>query len=227
MVIALALAQRSAQAVPLVRKVLVLVLVLAWGARLTYNWARNWRGLGHEDWRYVEYRRLRRRYWLVSLVGFHFLPTVWVYLGCLSLLPALVTGTHPLSILDGLAFTVTTGAIVLETVADEQLHGFRLASPAPGRIMDEGVWALCRHPNYLGEITFWWGLWLFAMAADPSFFWTVVGPVSITLMFVFVSTPLIDRRSAQRRPGYRAHMESVPALLPRLYGRRARRQVEP
>src|SRR5215510_7429987 len=81
MVIAPSLSCASASAVPPLRKVLVLVLVLAWGARLTYNWGRNWRGFSHEDWRYVEYRKPGRPYWLVSFLGFHLLPTIWVYLG--------------------------------------------------------------------------------------------------------------------------------------------------
>jgi steroid 5-alpha reductase family enzyme len=64
---------------------------------------------------------------------------------------------------------------------------------------------------------------LFALAADPSMWWVIVGPVSITLLFVFVSTPLLDRRSVARRPGYEVHMARVPALFPRLLGRRTDR----
>ena len=36
----------------------------------------------------------------------------------------------------------------------------------------------------------------------------------MTLMFVFVSVPLLDDRSAARRPGYREHMKRVSALVP-------------
>jgi steroid 5-alpha reductase family enzyme len=210
----------SARLAPLARKAVVLTLVLVWGARLTYNWARGWQGLDHEDWRYASYRQAGRTYWIISFLGFHLMPTIWVYLGCLSLLPAL-SSARPLSFLDGLALLVTASAIALEATADEQLRAFRLANPAPGRVLDTGVWALCRHPNYLGELTFWWGLYLFGLAADPSRWWTVAGPVAITLLFVFVSTPLLDRRSVARRPGYERHMARVPALFPRLIGQRA------
>jgi steroid 5-alpha reductase family enzyme len=221
MVIAPALSMLgSAGQAPLARRGAVLALVLAWGARLTFNWARGWQGLGHEDWRYAEYRK-SRGYWAVSFLGFHLMPTVWVYLGCLSLLPAF-SSPRPLSPLDALALLVTAGAIALETTADEQLRAFRLANAQPGKVLDSGVWALCRHPNYLGELSFWWGVYLFGLAADPRLSWTLAGPVSITLLFVFVSTPLLDRRSLVRRPGYEAHMARVPALFPRFLGHRAR-----
>jgi steroid 5-alpha reductase family enzyme len=205
---------------PFARKAIVVGLVLLWGARLTYNWARGWQGLAHEDWRYVDMRKTGRAYWVVSFVGIHMMPTVLVFLGCLSLFPALVTGTAPLGPIDALAFAVTAGAIALEGLADQQLRAFRLSEPAPGTILETGVWAWCRHPNYLGEIGLWWGLFLFALAADRSAWWTVAGPAAITLLFSFVSVPLLDKRSLARRPQYAQHMARVPGLFP--WGRRAR-----
>lgn len=221
MVIAPALALgAAAPGVPLARQILVIVLVLVWGARLTHNWARSWRGLGHEDWRYVDLRRtMGRAYWLVSLLGLHAMPTLSVLLGCLALLPALCTGTRPLGALDALALVITAGAIGIEATADEQLRTFRHKNAVPGRIMASGLWGRCRHPNYLGEIGFWWGLFGFALAADPAAWWAVAGPLFITGLFVFISIPLIDRRSLARRPGYAEHIARVPALVPRLFTR--------
>jgi steroid 5-alpha reductase family enzyme len=199
---------------PLARKAMVVSLVLLWGARLTHNWARGWQGLAHEDWRYRDLRRTGRAYWVVSFVGVHMMPTVLVFAGCLSLFPALVTGTERLGPLDGAAFLVTAGAIVLEGVADQQLRAFRLSKAPPGSILETGVWSLCRHPNYLGEIGLWWGLYLFALAGDRTAWWAFAGPLAITLLFAFVSVPLLDKRSLERRPGYREHMARVPALFP-------------
>jgi steroid 5-alpha reductase family enzyme len=218
MVIAPALA--AVGSAPTARKGMVVALVLLWGARLTYNWARGWQGLGHEDWRYVELRRHGRAYWVVSFVGLHMMPTLLVLGGCASLFPALVTGTAPLGPLDVAAFVVTAGAIALEGVADQQLRAFRLSSPAPGTILATGVWAWSRHPNYLGEVSLWWGLALFALAADSAAWWAFAGPLAITLLFAFVSVPLLDKRSLARRPEYGDHMARVPALFPWPRGRR-------
>jgi len=185
------------------RQALVLLLVTAWGARLTWNWARGWHGLDHEDWRYVDLRRTTgRAYWLVSLVGLHLLPTLWVFAGLLPVYAAVGVPGRPLGALDALALLVTAGAIALEAAADEQLRRYRLASPPAQGFLATGLWAWSRHPNYLGEIGFWWGLWLFGVAAAPGLWWTLVGPVSISLMFRFVSLPMIETRMRERRPAY-------------------------
>jgi steroid 5-alpha reductase family enzyme len=197
------------------RQAVALTLVTAWAARLTWNWLRGWQGLGHEDWRYVDFRASAgRAYWAVSFVGIHFFPTVMVFLGCLPLFPALSAGTRPFGALDVAAVGVTAAAIAIEATADEQLRRFRRTPGAPGRTLATGLWAWSRHPNYFGETLFWWGVFLFGLGADPAWWWTVVGPLAITLMFVFVSVPMLDRRMLARRPDYAARMRSVPGLVP-------------
>lgn len=204
----------GAEAAP-ARQWLVLLLVLAWAIRLTLNWAHGWPGLHHEDWRYRDLRvNANTPYWLVSLTGIHYFPTLMVFVGCLPLYAALTSGSHPLGALDALAALVTGGAIALETISDEQLRRYNLAKQ-PGDICAVGLWAWMRHPNYLGEILFWWGLWLFGVAANTAWSWTVIGPIAITAMFLLVSIPMLDQRSLARRPGYREHMQRVPALIPR------------
>jgi steroid 5-alpha reductase family enzyme len=181
------------------RQIAVAALVLIWSARLTWNWLRQWRGLGDEDWRYADYRRLGAGYWPVSFLGFHLMPTIIVFLGCLSLLPALSAYSRGPGLLDALAVFVTAAAVGIEAVADQQLRRFKANPGASGRILDRGLWAILRHPNYFGEVMFWWGLWLFAIAADPSWWWTVVGPCAITALFLGVSAPMMNRRMARRR----------------------------
>lgn len=198
-----------------IRQVLVVTLVFIWGIRLTLNWARQWRGLGHEDWRYANFRsKSKGWFWIVELMGIEMMPTTIVFLGCLSLYPALATGTNPFGVLDWIAIVVTAGAIILETTADEQLRKFVKANPRPGKIMSTGLWSYSRHPNYLGEIMLWWGLFLFAISADLSYWWVVVGPVAMTLLFIFISIPMMDKRNLERKPGYKEHMRKVPALFP-------------
>jgi steroid 5-alpha reductase family enzyme len=194
------------------RQGMVTVAVCAWAARLTFNWVRGWPGLHHEDWRYLElYTRAPK--WLVSLAGIHLFPTVQVFLGCLALAPALAYGDAPFGVLDLVALVISGAAIAVELVADEQLHRFR-GRATPGEILTAGVWSWSRHPNYFGELSFWWGLYLFGLAADAAWWWTIVGPLTMTAMFLFVSIPMLDRRSLARRPGYAAHMQRVNALIP-------------
>ena len=203
------------------RGALVLTLVFAWAGRLTWNWATGWTGMGHQDWRYTMLREKTGFFYpLVNLFGIHLFPTAQVFLGCLALYPAL-TSDAPLGLLDGLAALVTGGAILIEGVADLQVRAFARRGPAPGAVMDLGLWSVSRHPNYLGEIGFWWGLWLFGVSADPAAWgWTVIGPLAITVMFLVISIPMIERRHRTKRPAYTDYQARVPMLLPRPTGSR-------
>ncbi len=197
------------------RQALVVALVVAWAARLTGNWALRWHGLRDEDFRYVDLRRRTgRAYWLVSLLGIHLLPTVWVFLGLLPAYVALVGPERPFGALDAVATVVTAAAIAVEGVADLQLRLFRTGRRAPEAALTTGLWAWSRHPNYFGEVLFWWGLFLFGLAARPAAAWTVIGPGAITLLFACVSVPMMDRRMAARHPGWTEHARRTSALVP-------------
>jgi steroid 5-alpha reductase family enzyme len=103
--------------------------------------------------------------------------------------------------------------VLLEAAADRQLARF-LAAAGPQEVLDRGLWSLSRHPNYFGEVAFWWGLWLFGLAAAPSWWWTAAGPLAITALFLGVSVPLMDRHLASSRPRYAAEQKRRSAFLP-------------
>jgi steroid 5-alpha reductase family enzyme len=191
------------------------VLVAAWGLRLTANWATRWRGLADEDFRYREIRgKTGRLYWPASLFSIHLFPTAWVFLALLPTFPALAGPGRPLGILDLAAAAVSGGAIVIEAVADLQLRRHLRERSDPTGILDTGLWAVWRHPNYLGEVLFWWGLFLFGLAADPGWAWSAIGAIAITCLFAFVSIPWMDRRMLAGHPAWERHMRSTPSLLP-------------
>ena len=180
----------AATPAPSCRPWIVIALVVLWSLRLTWNWARSWRGLQHEDWRYANMRAKygpRKCFWIVELVGIELVPTIVVFLGCLSLYPVLTNATKTLWWPDYIAAIITAGAIIIETIADEQMLRFAKRKK-PGEIMNKGLWRYSRHPNYFGEVSFWWGLYFFGLAANPSYWWTIVGPIVITLLFLFISS---------------------------------------
>ncbi|MBW2225444.1 MAG: DUF1295 domain-containing protein, partial [Deltaproteobacteria bacterium] len=143
-----------------------------------------------------------------DLFGIHLFPTVEVLLALSGAWVALTAGTAPLSWVDIVALAVTAGAITIETVADQQLVAFAKVK-RPGEIIKTGLWAYSRHPNYFGELAFWWGLYFFGLAADPGYLWTIAGPLMMTAMFVGVSIPWMDQRSSERRPEYAEHVKRV------------------
>ena len=197
------------------RQLAVHAVVWFWAVRLTANWAIGWPGLAHEDWRYVDLvERLSVPAWLVRLVPVMLIPAAFVVVGCLPLHPALALGDAGFGLLDAAALAVGLAATSLELVADEQMRMFA-ARKQPGDVMQEGLWAWSRHPNYLGEILFWVSLWLFALAAAPSWWWTGVGALAILALFVFGSIPMLDARSRARRPFFEDYAARTPALIPR------------
>jgi steroid 5-alpha reductase family enzyme len=181
------------------RRTVLLALVGLWAGRLTWSCLRRWRGLSDEDWRYRERRsRHESAYWWVSLGGIHLMPTLLVYLGCLPLYVTLTASQRPMGILDGAALVLTLGAIWVEARADRELWRHRSSDERSGERLETGLWRIARHPNYVGEMAFWWGLYLFGLAAAPRYWWTIVGPLSITGLFVFISIPLMERHMEER-----------------------------
>ncbi|MFO0689689.1 MAG: DUF1295 domain-containing protein [Myxococcota bacterium] len=205
----------AAPDVPMLRLIAASLVVVVWGTRLTWNWTRGWTGLDHEDWRYVGFRELAPRlYWPISFLGIHFFPTVIVFAGLAALYPALTTPA-PLGPVDAAALAVGLAGIAFEWIADDQLRAFTTGPKQPGETLRTGLWRYSRHPNYLGEILVWWSFYLFGLAADPG--WgklAVLAPLSMTGMFLFVSIPLIEKRSLERRKNYQQVIDETSMLIP-------------
>jgi steroid 5-alpha reductase family enzyme len=199
-----------------VRTWLVAVVVLAWAVRLTVNWVRGFPGLHHEDWRYPMLREhTGRAEALVDLMAIHVFPTAQVYLALLPVYVAVVLPARPVGWLDVAALLVGLSAVLLQLVSDEQMRAF-VRVREPGQVMDRGLWAWSRHPNYFGEITFWVSLALFGLSASPAdWWWLFAGAAAMVAMFLGASIPMMEQRSLERRPSYQEVVDRVPRLVPR------------
>ena len=196
------------------RQVAVMIVVWVWAIRLTSNWLRDFPGVNHEDFRYLDlYRKTPLPRWAVQLFLVDLFPTLQVVLGCLPLYPALVLGDAGFHALDLAALAVGLAATLIEFVADEQMRVF-IRTRKEGDHMSSGLWRYSRHPNYFGEILFWVSMFLFGLAAAPAWWWTGIGAVAMILMFVFASIPMMDERSLARRPGYAEYARRTSALIP-------------
>ncbi|MGB0098898.1 MAG: DUF1295 domain-containing protein [Nocardioides sp.] len=199
------------------RSWLVVGVILVWAVRLTGNWIHTFPGLHHEDWRYELLREGRSPAMalVVDLFAIHLIPTLQVFLAMVPAYVAVTIVGRDVGWLDALAVAIGLGAVLLELVADTQMHRF-VRTREPGQVMDRGLWGWSRHPNYLGELGFWFALAVFGLAASPSdWWWVFVGFLAMLALFVFASIPMMERRSLERRPTYQGVIDRVPMLVPR------------
>ncbi len=197
------------------RHVLIFLLLCVWAMRLTANWAIQWHGLSNEDWRYQDiHKQAGLFYWPVSFLGIHLIPTILVFLGSLALWPTLSDHATQLTWLDIIAALVVASAILIEGTADFQMRRFRRQVGSAEQVVPPGIWSTSRHPNYFGEVLFWWGLYLFVPLGYTAFWWTIIGPVAILLLFLGVSIPLMERHLLAGHPTYAEYQRRVSAFFP-------------
>ncbi len=197
------------------RSWLVAVLVVVWAVRLTGNWVYAFPGLHHEDWRYPMFRDKAGRWeFVVDLVAIHLIPTLQVFLAMVPVYVAVTTPERGLAWLSIVAFVLGMAAVALEFAADTQMHRF-VRDRRPGQVMDRGLWAWSRHPNYFGEFGFWLAVALFGVAAWPTAWWLFAGAAAMLAMFLGASIPMMEERSLARRPDYQAVIERVSRFVPR------------
>lgn len=190
---------------------LLLTAVWYWGIRLTGNWAYTFHGMSHEDWRYTRYRQTQPAilFHITNFFGLNMIPTVLVYA---AMLPGFglfgKTGTTDIGLWAG--FAICIAAATIQLIADTQIHNFRKTHP--GQYCDTGLWKKGRHPNYFGEISMWWGVWVM-YASQEAVNWLILCPVAITGLFLFVSIPMMERRQLQNKPGYEAYRKRTRILI--------------
>lgn len=196
-----------------VRATMVMVLVWAWGARLTWNWWRGYAGLPHEDWRYIDFRRMFGRwYWLVSLAALHLFPAAIVALLDASLIAAM-QGPRPMGWGDVAALLLASSGLWFEATADRELRRFVRERASVHALLDKGLWSWCRHPNYWGEICFWSGIAGLGVGATRQW-WPLIGPLALVLMVRTLSIPMMEARHRQRKFRYDEYVRRTPRLVP-------------
>ncbi|WP_295935275.1 DUF1295 domain-containing protein [uncultured Alistipes sp.] len=191
---------------------LVLAAVWIWAIRLTVNWAYTFRNLSQQDWRYDKYKKQSGKMWhLVNFGGINMMPTVIVFL---AMVPAfrVVTLHAEATVWTYAAFALCLTAVGLQFVSDRQAHRFRKKSP--GEVCDTGLWKYSRHPNYLGEISMWWGVYFILLSVAPHEWKTLTGAAANTFLFVFISIPLMEKRQLENKPGYEKYKKRTSALIP-------------
>jgi steroid 5-alpha reductase family enzyme len=197
------------------RKILVSFLVTVWGLRLAIHIFLRNHGKG-EDPRYVAMReRHGDRFWYVSLVTVFMLQAVLLWIVSLVAQVSQISPVPARFTWFDVAGTMVWGVgFFFESIGDWELKEF-LKNPAnKGKVMDKGLWAYTRHPNYFGESLIWWGMFLFALSS-PANLWTIVSPLVITFLLLKVSgVTLTEESMATEHSGYDEYVNSTSAFIP-------------
>ena len=141
-----------------VYQIIFLICFNIWSIRLTLNWVSVFTDFSYEDWRYRKYRdETPKIFWpVVNFFGIHYMPTLIVFAGMLPMFSVAEKGIGAWSVVGDAIMLLGVG---FEFFADRDMHRF-LASGTKGAVCDMGLWKYSRHPNYLGEILIWVGVYL-------------------------------------------------------------------
>lgn len=195
------------------RGILVGFLVSIWGLRLaSHIYFRN-KGKT-EDYRYLAWRKEWGNWFYVrSYLQVYLLQGLFLFLIVLPVLIINKSSTSPLIWLDFVGLIVWLFGFYFETVGDAQLAQFIKNPLNKGKIMQSGLWAYTRHPNYFGEVTQWWGIWLIALAVSGGWI-GIIGPIIITFLILKVSgIPLLEKKM-EENPDFAEYKKRTSMFFP-------------
>ncbi|MEU5217306.1 DUF1295 domain-containing protein [Streptomyces sp. NPDC020807] len=195
------------------RRLVVAAATVLWGLRLSAHIAHRSRGHG-EDPRYTALLdKAPGNRTLYALRTVHLGQAALVWLISLPVQAASYSSA-PLDALAYCALAVWAAGLAFETVGDHQLARFKADPANRGRIMDGGLWAWTRHPNYFGDGLVWWGLYLLACTAWQPALAVLVSPVFMTMLLTIGSGKRLLEKHMAHRPGYAEYAARTSGFLP-------------
>lgn len=176
------------------RQLLVTILITIWGARLAfYIGGRN--AKKKEDFRYAQWRKDWGKYWIIRSYFQIFMLQGFFMLLIASPVFFLHTNQQPrLFWLDMVGLSLWFIGLFFEAVGDAQMSSFKANPENKGKVITTGLWRYTRHPNYFGEVTIWWGIFLIVISAT-SIWLALISPVTITFLLLKVSgIPMLETK---------------------------------
>lgn len=195
---------------------LVNSLVVVWGIRLSaYIFIRH-RGKG-EDYRYKEMRESWGKNAVLMALLKVFLPqAIVMYILAFPVLMVNISPHNEIQITDIAGTLIWFIGFFFEAVGDAQMYAFKKNPENKGKVMRYGLWKYTRHPNYFGEATMWWGIFLIAI---PSGYWylSLLSPVVITLLIIKVTGVELLEKKYKSNPEYQFYINSTSSFFPWFY----------
>lgn len=199
---------------PGARPVLLAVLVTVWGVRLAWHIRRRALGAG-EDPRYEKMLSAAppEKRFAFAVRKVFVVQALAAYIVSVPLQVAAAAHSKPLGAVAAIGVLLFVVGVGFEAIGDAQLARFKADPANKGRIMDQGLWAWTRHPNYFGDAAVWWGLWLIAAEVWPGVL-TVFSPVVMTYFLAFATGARLLESEMAKRPGYPDYMQRTSMFFP-------------
>jgi len=200
---------------PSTHGLIINVLVTIWGIRLAAHiHSRNRKKA--EDKRYKDLVPDTAAFrWLVSYVKVFLLQGLLLWIVSLPIQAAHFAAdlTNPFGLLAGIGLALWLAGFYFEVRGDYELRRFLARKDQTSKVLDTGLWRYTRHPNYFGEVTLWWGVFMVSLSAGSPL-WVVAGPLTITLLILFVSgIPMLERRY-KNDPAYQKYASRTSKFFP-------------
>ncbi len=191
-----------------------LAFVLFWAIRLTANFIAGFHDISYVDWRYKMLKeKTGSLFQIVNLLGICMFPTTVVYIASLPAF-AYILENRDFSLLNTIGLAVMFLGTMLELFADRQMKTFIKTRKDRSEIIRTGLWKYSRHPNYLGEILFWYGVALVYILPDLNHLPYLAGAVINHLMFLFISVPLAEKNMQKYKSNFEQYKKEVRMFLP-------------
>lgn len=196
-----------------IRGLLVGVLVSIWGSRLALHiYSRNKNKT--EDYRYLAWRKEWGKWFYIrSYLQVYILQGVLLFMIALPVLVINKNSDSLLSLIDFVGLAIWLFGFYFEAVGDAQLARFIKNPENKGKLMQSGLWAYTRHPNYFGEVTQWGGIWIISLSAPGSLF-AIIGPLTITILILEVSgIPMLEKKM-EENPDFVEYKRKTSMFIP-------------
>ena len=122
--------------------------------------------------------------------------------------------------LDWVAYSIGISAVFIQIISDQQMYNFRRSLTEP-QTMQSGLWFYSRHPNYLGEILFWFSFFIFSLSNGLAALWLIIGTITMYVLVAITSVAMMDKRSLERRHDFKDYMDTTPAIFFNFFKRKS------
>jgi len=136
----------------------------------------------------------------LKFIGFWVLQAVSVFVVSLPVTIFLILGPQwQLGAVSFIGLMLWLIGFIFESISDQQKFEFKSDPKNKGKFIQTGLWKYSRHPNYFGELSMWWGLFLFGVGSIGAW-WplSIFGPLFISFLILKVSgIPTLEKKYAE------------------------------